>query len=141
MHAHWPSCVLLFATPWTVTHQALLSIEFSRQEYWSGLPLPTPGDLPDPGIEPASLAFPALVLTTGPPRKSRAFNSTGHLTQNSWLQSFQILSLTSAHHLPCLHMVVLKMWSQDQKHQHHLGTCKLPAFIPLQRVGQDLATE
>ena len=72
MHAHWPSRVLLFVTPWTVTHQAPLSIEFSRQEYWSGLPLPTPGDLPDPGIEPASLSFPALVFTTVPPRKSRA---------------------------------------------------------------------
>ena len=44
-------------TPWTTAHQALLSIEFCRQEYWSGLPFPPPGDLPDPGIEPV---FPAL---------------------------------------------------------------------------------
>ena len=42
------------ATPWTVAHQAPLSIGFSRQESWSGLPCPPPGDLPDPGIEPAS---------------------------------------------------------------------------------------
>jgi len=42
------------AIPWTVAHQALLSMEFSRQEYQSGLPFPPPGDLPDPGIEPAS---------------------------------------------------------------------------------------
>ena len=41
-------------TPWTVVHQAPLSMEFSRQEYWSGLPFPSPGDLPDPGIEPRS---------------------------------------------------------------------------------------
>ena len=54
------SCVQLFATPWIVAHQALLSMEFSRQEYWSGPPLATPGDLPNPGIEPASLASPAL---------------------------------------------------------------------------------
>ena len=54
------SCVQLFATPWTVTCQAPLSMRFSRQEYWSGLPLPLPGDLPDPGIEPESLIFPAL---------------------------------------------------------------------------------
>ena len=47
-------------TPRTVALQASLSIEFSRQEYWSWLPLPTPGDLPDPGIEPVSLASPAL---------------------------------------------------------------------------------
>ena len=50
------SGVQLFATPWTVAYQALLSMGFSRQEYWSGLPLPSPGDLPDPGIEPRSPA-------------------------------------------------------------------------------------
>ena len=48
------SCVQLFATLWTVSHQSLLSMEFSRQEYWSGLPFPTPGDLPNSRIEPAS---------------------------------------------------------------------------------------
>ena len=48
------------ATPWTVAGQAPLSVGFSRQEHWSGLPFPPPGDLPDPGIEPASPAFPAL---------------------------------------------------------------------------------
>ena len=48
------SRVRLFATPWTVAHQAPLSMGFSRQEYWSGLPFPSPGDLPDPGIEPRS---------------------------------------------------------------------------------------
>ena len=54
------SCVQLFTTPSTVTHQAPLSMGFSRQEYWSGLPFPPPRDLPDPGIEPASLRSPAL---------------------------------------------------------------------------------
>ena len=51
------SRVRIFATPWTVAHQALKSMEFSRQKYWSGLPFPSPGDLPNPGIEPG---FPAL---------------------------------------------------------------------------------
>ena len=46
--------VQLFVTPWTVAHQAPPSIEFPRQEYWSGLPFPSPGQLPDPGIEPMS---------------------------------------------------------------------------------------
>ena len=46
--------------PWAVVHQTPLSMEFSRQEFWSGFPFPTPGDFPDPGIEPASLASPAL---------------------------------------------------------------------------------
>ena len=50
------SRVPLFATPWTVAHQVPLSMGFSRQEYWSGLPFPSPGDLPDPGIEPRSPA-------------------------------------------------------------------------------------
>ena len=47
-------CVQLFATPWTVACQASPSVGFSSQEYWSGLPFPSPGDLPDPGIEPRS---------------------------------------------------------------------------------------
>ncbi|KAM7226722.1 hypothetical protein CapIbe_022867, partial [Capra ibex] len=51
--------VRLFVTPWTVAHQAPLSMGFPRQEYWSGLPLPVPGDLPDPGIEPTSPALQA----------------------------------------------------------------------------------
>ena len=54
------SRVQLFVAPWAVAHQAPLSMEFSRQEYWSGLSFPTPGDLPDPGIKPLSLASPAL---------------------------------------------------------------------------------
>ena len=51
------SCAWLFATPWTVAYQAPPSMVFSRQEYWSGLPFPSPGDLPDAGIEPRSPAF------------------------------------------------------------------------------------
>ena len=47
-------------TPWTIAHQFPLSMGFFRQEYWSGLPFPSPGDLPDPGIKPASLVSPAL---------------------------------------------------------------------------------
>ena len=54
------SRVWLFAAPWTVAHLASLSMGFSRQEYWSGLPCPSPGDLPDPGIEPRSPESPAL---------------------------------------------------------------------------------
>ena len=53
------SHVLLFATPWTVVYQAPQSMEFSRKEYWSGWPFPSPGDLPDSGIEPGSPALQA----------------------------------------------------------------------------------
>ena len=54
------SHVQLFATPWTAVRQAPLHVEFSRQEYWSRSPFPPPGDRPNPGVEPASLASPAL---------------------------------------------------------------------------------
>ena len=62
-------CVQPFATPWTVAHQAPLSMEFSRQEFWSGLPCPSPGDLPDPGIKPRSPALQAESLSFELPRK------------------------------------------------------------------------
>ena len=61
------SRVRLFATPWTVAHQVPPSMEFSRQEYWSGLPFPTPADLPDPGIEPGSPPVRADALPSEPP--------------------------------------------------------------------------
>ena len=63
------SCVQLFATPWTVAHQAPPSMEFSRQQYWSGLPFPSPGYLPDPGIEPRSPTLQADALLSEPPRE------------------------------------------------------------------------
>ena len=75
MHVCVLSCfshVQLFATPWIVARQAPLSMGFSRQEYWSGLPFPSPGDLPNPGIEPTSPVSPALhanSLPTEPPGK------------------------------------------------------------------------
>ena len=58
------SCIQFFVAPWTVACQAPLSMDFSRQEYWSGLAVPSPGDLPDPGIEPASLASAGGFFTT-----------------------------------------------------------------------------
>ena len=69
MKAKSLSCVRLFATPWTVAHQAPPSMGFSRQEYWSGLSFPSPGDLPDTGIEPRSPALEADTLTSEPPGK------------------------------------------------------------------------
>ena len=65
--AQWLSHVQLFATPWTVAHQPPPSMRFSRQEYWSGLPFPSPGDLPDPGIEHRSPTLQADALTSEPP--------------------------------------------------------------------------
>ena len=68
------SRVCLFETPWAVSHQAPLSMGFSRQEYWSGLPCPPPGDLPHSGIKLMSLKSPTLAggfFTTEPPRKPK----------------------------------------------------------------------
>ena len=64
------SHVRLFVTPWTVAHQTPPSMGFSRQEYWSGLPFPSPGDLPDPGIEPRSPALRADALLSQLPGNS-----------------------------------------------------------------------
>ena len=68
------SRVRLFATPWTVAHQAPQSMGFSRQEYWSGLPFPSPGDLPDPGIKPGSPALRADALLSEPPGNPPTFD-------------------------------------------------------------------
>ena len=71
MYAQSLSCVRLFATPWTTAGQAPLSMKFSKQEYWSGLPFPTPGDCPNPGVKLASPGFLALaggIFTTEAPR-------------------------------------------------------------------------
>ena len=77
------SRVQCFATPWTVAHQAPLSLGFSRQEYWSGLPCPPPGDLPNPGIKPASLMLPALAgsfCTTSTTKEVLSHSNSLHFT-------------------------------------------------------------
>ena len=66
------SHVQLFATPWTITYQDLPTMGFPRQEYWSGLPFPSPGDLPNPGIELRSPVLQADALPSEPPENSRS---------------------------------------------------------------------
>ena len=75
VHAQSLSHILVFVTPWTVAHQAPLSIGFPRQEHWNGLPFPSPGDFPNPGIKLESPAAPALAgrfVTTELPGKPMA---------------------------------------------------------------------
>ena len=67
------SHVQLFATLWTIARQSPLSMEFSKQEYWSGLPFPIPGDLPDLGVKPMSLALAGEFFTTEPSGKPIKF--------------------------------------------------------------------
>ena len=70
-------CVQLFVTPWTVARQSL-SMRFPRQEYWSGLPFPSPGDLPYPSIKPGSPAMQADCLLSEPPGKPHGYGPWSH---------------------------------------------------------------
>ena len=91
------SHVRLCATPWTVAHQAPLSLGVSRQEYWSWPPCPAPGDIPDPGIEPTSFTSPALAggfFTTGATKEAYSWLS--------WLQTVASLLGISASKLTSL---------------------------------------
>ena len=86
--------VRLFATPWTVARQAPLSMGFSRQEYWSGLPFPSPGDPPNPGIEPRSPELQADAVSSEPPGKQEdrllcPWDSPGKNTGVDLLSLFQ----------------------------------------------------
>ena len=78
MKVKLPSRVRLFATSWTVAHQASPSMGFSKKEYWSGLPFPSPGDLLDPRIEPQSPALQADALPSEPPGKMTCIVSLRH---------------------------------------------------------------
>ena len=81
------------ATPWTIVHQAIPSMGFSRQGYWSGLPFPSPGDLPDPGIDPTSPALPAGLFTTAPPGKPMCICSFQQIWEISSHYCFKCNSL------------------------------------------------
>ena len=80
-----------FATLWTVAHQAPLSIGFSRQEYWSGLPFPSPGDLPDPGIKPRSPALHADSLPSDLVLSSNCFDEAIWFRRLTCLSSIHAL--------------------------------------------------
>ena len=86
----------LTATPWTAAHQVPLSVELFRQEYWSGLSFPTPGDLPDPGVRPMSLMSPALAdrLVT---------------TSATW-------EVPVIYRLNCVHRLCVAMWLCEYEH-------------------------
>ena len=109
--------VQLFATPWTVAHQAPLFMGFSRQEYWSGVPFPSPGDLPDPRIEPRSPALQADALPCKPPGKpcyilySRCWLFVGFVAQRYFLLLCG-LSVHAVHIITAWKFLLLVMSSQ-----------------------------
>ena len=91
------SCAQLFAMVWTVALQAPLSMGFFRQEYWSGLPFPPLGDLPDPGIEPATPVFPAFQVDSLPTEPSRKPSEDTHPKSTTSLPCVILAALQ----LPC----------------------------------------
>ena len=105
------SCVRLFATPWTVAYQVPPSMGFSRQECWSWVPLPSPGDLPDPGIEPGSSAFQADALPSEPLGK---LDNSKHLLNYRCLIIvaiiFGILFLLLITFLKCLYKITFLLY-------------------------------
>ena len=106
------SCVRLFATLWTVAHQAPLSMGVSRQECWSEFPRPPPGDLPDPGMEPASLMSPASAggfLSTVPPGKSTSTTALCQITPLSqYTHSYAQVTRSMSVHLG-------KRWARENR--------------------------
>ena len=105
-----------FATPWTVAHQAPLPMGFPRQEYWSGLPIPFPGDLPDPGIKPVS---PALFTAESPGKPVVVIQSLSRVSETPWRAAHQAsLSLTISLSLPKFMFILSVMLS------NHLTLCQ-----------------
>ena len=114
------ACLLTYnylVTPWTATHQAPLSMDFPRQEYWSGLPFPPPGDLPDRGIELASLSLASLVLagrffTTVPLKKPP--DSSYILANISRRDRAEDVMASSKCFYPVCHVGCFKFWMSMQ---------------------------
>ena len=98
-----------FATPQTIAHQVPLSMRFSRQEYWSGLPFPSAEDLPNPGIKPTSPTLAGGFFTTSAPGKPIPFIMVSQTSQRSYLKenSFTLLSLGFSE----THLILLLIWS------------------------------
>ena len=115
------SRVRLFATPWTVAGQAPLSMGFSRQEYWSGLPFPSPGDLPNPGTEPWSPAWQADALSSEPPG-----NSSSTSFKIFYIQLFQ-------HCFPKNFSLIIKLPLHlcQKSNSHTWVHFWIPCFVPL----------
>ena len=110
------SRVRLLVTPCTVAYQAPPSMGFSRQEYWNGLPLPSPGDLPNPGIKPGSPALQADALTSEPPGKPRLIIVTNYKR----LSVFNIVALKLVLYLKAS-IIKMKLLSRaESKRQRHI---------------------
>ena len=124
-----------FAIPWTVFYQASLSMGFSRQEYWSGLPFPSPGDLPHPGIEPRSPALQADTLPSEPPvQLIKHFAIYLKLRQHykSTILQYIFLSACFYSEHPTGHFLLTKLCMQGNRHSLHFPNTFLTSVDTVQ---------
>ena len=142
MHAKSLQPSLILCNPWTVAHQAPVFMEFSRQEYWSGLPFPSPGGLPDPRIELSSPASPSSAgrfFTTEPPCSSCSVTShvqlfatpwiAAHQTSFSFTISWSLLKLMSIEFvMPSNHLILCHRFSS------HLQSFPASGSFPMSRL-------
>ena len=131
------SRVQLFATPWTVAYQAPQFTGFSRQEYWSGLPFPSPGHLPGARVEPECLSSPALpggFFATVPPSLpvTPYMLSENHCTNTNTHISYVHLYLHLIH--PSLYTGCLPRWPRSHRQKHGQSPPHLSVFLPSQLV-------
>ena len=138
------SCIWLVVTPWTGAHQAPLSMEFFRQEYWSGLPFPPSADLPGLGIKPASLALQADPFTTEPSEKPRFTDISNNSVPPSTFSNFYCTCYQGTkcvfYHKASRVRPTMSYWSPGttQSYQNaHLPDClptrKIARLLSLQR--------
>ena len=109
-------------TPWTVAHQTPLSMGFSRQEYWSGLPFPSPGDLPNPGMEPGSPPLQADSLPSELPGKPKKRMSSPWLAHTTWKGAIPTYAFQMVQWL----MIEAQVYSLVAVHTYHAGSLLLP---------------
>ena len=132
-----------FGSPWIVAHQATLSMELSRQEYWSRLPFPFPGDLPNRGIQPSSPALAGRLFTTEPPGKPPEVQRSPYATDSLSVIWRCPLSLnTKAHSCPPpspasirLHSLLSKRLSDGNRYQESLKETSFLNLTTLEQVG------
>ena len=115
-----------FATMWTVALQAPLSMEFPRQEDWNGLPFPSPENLPNPGIEPMSLALPGKFFTTVSPRKPSWDIRIVQILMNIKQMLYTELPVVSC--LPAYEGFL--RWSNSQQQHRNIRCCYLSPYVP-----------
>ena len=131
IHSH----VWLFVTPLTVAHKAPLSMGFPRQKYWSGLPVPSTGDLPNPGIKPICLASPELAgsfFTTKPPGKLTLITLQSQVSNSTSLQKGHFKVFWETNHYPKnkSNIMTHKIWSELKKYRK---SSVLKRQLPLSR--------